>query len=458
MHPFVESLSRSIYFIVTLAFILFLIRVSNKRRNLFIVRIIASVIVSISTSSLIGWGFLELTKLAGEGINGILVANFLSIAFFLICAFFAVASLKACFEISTRKSIFLVAICCTIEHMSRNVNAIIRYFVPSEAFRFMYTNRFVYTLCDLLFAILFSFLLYFFLFRKQMNKFNYDETLKDNRYLVVAFVNIFVCIFVSSFTSFVLEGTANRFTVLVICPIYAILCCFLGLYLQINIMTSNQLQNEKKTLDILIKREGQKNAVFSESIETLQIEIHDLKKKINRLEEMNGDSIDKIPIIKDFNVIIDKYSNFVKTGNVAIDSILVSKYILSIKEEVDFTYFVDGKLLDFMDSDDLIALFDNLLSNAFEAATNEKKENRLIHLQVKNEKQMTMVVVRNYSSIEPKFKEGMPVTSKDKTYHGYGVKSVKRIVEKYNGEVNFSYNNNFFMCRIIFPYSLGEEK
>ena len=111
-----------------------------------------------------------------------------------------------------------------------------------------------------------------------------------------------------------------------------------------------------------------------------------------------------------------------------------------------------------MDSDDLIALFDNLLSNAFEAATNEKKENRLIHLQVKNEKQMTMVVVRNYSSIEPKFKEGMPVTSKDKTYHGYGVKSVKRIVEKYNGEVNFSYNNNFFMCRIIFPYSLGEEK
>ena len=457
MHPFVESLSRSIYFIVTLVFILLLIRISNKKRKLFAIRIIFSIAISISTASLIRWGFLELTKLVDEGIGRTLTANLFNIAFFLICAFFAIAALIFCFEMSIRKSIFLVAICCTIEHMSRNVSALIKYFVPREALSLMFVNRFVYTLSDLLFAMLFAFLLYFFLFRKQLDKFNYDETLKDNRYLIVSFVNIFVCIFVSSFTSFVLEGTANSFTVLVICPIYAILCCFLGLYLQINIMTSSQLQNEKKTLDILIKRESQKNVSFAENIEALQIEIHDLKKKINRLEEMSGDSIDKLPIIEDFNAIIDKYSNFVRTGNVAIDGILANKYLLSIKEEVDFTYFVDGKLLAFMDSDDLVSLFDNLLTNAFEAATLEAKENRLIHLQVKNEKQMTMIVVRNYSSVEPKFQEGLPITSKDKTYHGYGVKSVKRIVEKYYGEVHFTYNNNFFTCRILLPYSPDEE-
>ena len=455
-HPFVESLFRSIYFIVTLVFILLLIKVRNKKRKLFIVRIISTIVISIPTASLIRWGFLELTKLIDNEMWGTLVANLFNIAFFLICVLFSVYSLKVCFEISMRKAIFLVSICCTIEHMSRNITTIIRYFVSQEVFKFMYLSSVTYTLFDIGFAFLFAFLLYFFLFRKQMDKFNYDETLRDNRYIIVAFVNIFVCIFVSSFTSFVLEGTANGFTVFVICPIYAILCCFLGLYLQINIMTSNRLENEKKTLDILIKRESQKNATFTTTMETLQIEIHDLKKKLNRLEEMNADSIDKLPIIEDFNAIIEKYSSFVKTGNPVIDNLLASKYLLAIKEEVDFTYLVDGELLNFMDSDDLTALFDNLLSNAFEAVVNETKDNRVIHLQVKTEKQMTMILIRNYSSIQPKFEQGTPVTYKDRTYHGYGIKSVKRIVEKYFGEVHFNYNNNFFTCRIIFPCSPEE--
>ena len=71
---------------------------------------------------------------------------------------------------------------------------------------------------------------------------------------------------------------------------------------------------------------------------------------------------------------------------------------------------------------------------------------------------MVMIVIRNYSSNSPHFEGGTPITSKNKKYHGYGIKSIKRIVRKDNGEVKFGYNNNFFVSRIIFPESLKQDE
>ena len=180
--------------------------------------------------------------------------------------------------------------------------------------------------------------------------------------------------------------------------------------------------------------------------------------KISRLEQSGGSKVEASTILKDFNEAIDKYNNFAKTGNPAIDSLLSNYNITAIKEEIDFTYFVDGQLLGFMEPNNIVALFDNLLSNAFEAALGEEKQNRVIHLQIANEKQMVMIVVRNYSSHSPLFEGGTPITSKNKKYHGYGIKSIKRIVKKYSGEVKFGYNNNFFVSRIIFPEQLKQDK
>ena len=453
-HPYVESLMRALYFLITLTFILVLINPRSKHRSFFIPKIIVCPLLSVAVAALCRWGFLSIVAHAG---NNALLSNVFNILFFLICASFAFLSLLFIFEISPRKALFLVSVCCLIEHLTRNISAIIKFAFPNLS-RLMFTfGYYFYMLFDLLIALALSFLFWFLVIRKQMKRFNYDETLKDNRFIIVCAINLFVCVAVSSFTSFTIEGTANDFTVLVICPIYAILCCFLGLYLQVNVISKSKLESEKKTLDVLIERESQKNMLFSKNMDALQIEIHDLKKRLQRLEQSGGSKEEASTILKDFNEAIDKYNIFTKTGNPAIDSLLSNYNISAIKEEIDFTYFVDGKLLDFMEPNNVIALFDNLLSNAFEAVLEEEKQNRIIHLQITNEKQMVMIVIRNYSSNSPHFEGGTPITSKNKKYHGYGIKSIKRIVRKYNGEVKFGYNNNFFISRIIFPESLKQD-
>jgi sensor histidine kinase regulating citrate/malate metabolism len=49
--------------------------------------------------------------------------------------------------------------------------------------------------------------------------------------------------------------------------------------------------------------------------------------------------------------------------------------------------------------------------------------------------------------------DGLPVTTKtDKENHGYGLKSIKNIVELNDGVLGFSVNDDVFEIKIIFPY------
>lgn len=61
------------------------------------------------------------------------------------------------------------------------------------------------------------------------------------------------------------------------------------------------------------------------------------------------------------------------------------------------------------------------------------------------------VDIDNYSEEKTEFKNGMPVTSKsDDKYHGFGVKSIRYITEKYGGAFSVSQENNTFMLHLLF--------
>lgn len=45
----------------------------------------------------------------------------------------------------------------------------------------------------------------------------------------------------------------------------------------------------------------------------------------------------------------------------------------------------------------------------------------------------------------------MPVTEKDSNFHGFGMKSMKMIVEKYGGEIGVTVSDDIFGLEIILP-------
>ena len=105
-----------------------------------------------------------------------------------------------------------------------------------------------------------------------------------------------------------------------------------------------------------------------------------------------------------------------------------------------------------MEETDLYSLFGNIVDNAIEAVSDPGVEEKLISLTVKRSDGLVSVNVHNYYCGKLDFENGLPLTTKkNKSYHGYGMKSIKRVVEKYGGELSVSGKGGIFNLNIVFP-------
>ena len=147
------------------------------------------------------------------------------------------------------------------------------------------------------------------------------------------------------------------------------------------------------------------------------------------------------------------YDAIAKTGYGGIDILLTEKSLLCEKRDIVFTYMIDGEKLKFMDEVDLYILLGNALDNAIEAVTDIEKEHRIIALSVVSRSNMTMISLENYCKTPPQIVDGLPkTTKKDSANHGFGIKSIISIAEKYGGTVQFSAENEKFVLNILFSF------
>ena len=119
----------------------------------------------------------------------------------------------------------------------------------------------------------------------------------------------------------------------------------------------------------------------------------------------------------------------------------------------------DGSKIAFMEIDDLYSLFGNALTNAIEATSKlEDEEARMITLIIKGDESHTIVHLENTFSQNIKIVDGMPTTDKnDANAHGFGVKSMKNIVEKYKGTMTITLKDNLFLLDFLF-YNVNQKQ
>ena len=123
--------------------------------------------------------------------------------------------------------------------------------------------------------------------------------------------------------------------------------------------------------------------------------------------------------------------------------------------DINFLCDVRSDGVSFMDAISITALFGNLLSNAVEAA--EKSSGKMIELSVtKNvERNNVLISLINSCDIAPmKDAHGNLTTHKDRTKgHGYGTKSIDRVVAKFDGRLEMRYDEitHEFHSIIHFP-------
>ena len=112
----------------------------------------------------------------------------------------------------------------------------------------------------------------------------------------------------------------------------------------------------------------------------------------------------------------------------------------------------DGAKLDFLKPTDLSILIGNALDNAIESVEKiSDPDKRLIHVSVNRQKCFLRIRVENCYEGDIRFVGGLPSTRKDARYHGYGMKSIRSVVEKYNGSMTVKAEDGWFELRLLFP-------
>lgn len=136
------------------------------------------------------------------------------------------------------------------------------------------------------------------------------------------------------------------------------------------------------------------------------------------------------------------------TNNEVVDAILNSKINMCHKKDIKIDYIIEKDCVQ-IDHKDAGILLANLLDNAIEAE-DKLKDNRNIKCTMNHYKKYLKIVIEN--QIEESILESNPklkTTKANKKNHGYGVRTVKRIVEKYNGMINLSEENNVFKVEVL---------
>ena len=141
----------------------------------------------------------------------------------------------------------------------------------------------------------------------------------------------------------------------------------------------------------------------------------------------------------------------VYTGIKILDFILEQKRVVAQKSGI--RYEIDTMLLTGIPTteQETCALFGNLLDNAIEACCLVKTEEKWIKIQIQQINQLLSIELLNTFEIPCIRKQGVFETIKEeRSVHGYGIKSMRRIVDKYQGIITYEEKEKIFTTKITF--------
>lgn len=235
----------------------------------------------------------------------------------------------------------------------------------------------------------------------------------------------------------------------------AMFICYdvITLVMLLGIYDRNKLRRENAILNSLRASQEKQYEFDKRTMEMVSIKCHDLKHQIIALRSMDESEREKV--INELEDTVVNFYSIVKTGCKPLDVILSNKYLLCEKYGISFTWMAEGEKLAFMDTIDIYSLFGNALDNAIMAETKiVEQDERFINIVVKERGKFLFIGVENYCKKELEFRNGLPVTTKkDAENHGFGLISIKRIVEKYGGVMSVECADKIFSLNITIPLS-----
>lgn len=399
--------------------------VKAPRRQKFAVRIIISAAAYCALPFLIPDSYFNRWLRVGDWFTFGFLAM-LALAYFL---------LRFCFALSPKETLFYVCTAHTIQHIIHCLSC------AAECALRLDSNTAQWT--QLAAAVLITAGCVFFLRRQLADSGGID--LKNTGLLGFAVFSTVLIYFISFWTTAAETETVGVY-------LFDMFCCILLLIILFDMFKERRMQKENSIMLHLLQQEQHHHEMAAANVEVINRKCHDLKHQISALRQMENPE-EKEESIQELERAVLIYDHFAKTGNQSLDLLLAEKWLVCEERRIKLQYMIDGARLSFLKTEDLYSLFGNAIDNAIESVTQiANPEQRIINLRAAPRANCLVIRVDNPCPEPIRFSEGLPVTTKaDRDYHGYGMRSMRYITEKYGGTLTAQYRDGLFVLSLLFP-------
>lgn len=305
--------------------------------------------------------------------------------------------------------------------------------------------------------------------------------------LLTAVCKIVIILFLEKITDYFKEHTRYLYpcilgmlSVLMICILYMIrtfadtsylpaaliivILLFVAIALCVGLLHDNiKIQSERLRLDFL-ERQNQDQVAHYTALYNRNNETHRLRHDLHNFL-ISAQTLIELGNIEKLKEHIEKQREAIRpqkltdTGNPLLDAVLSVKQYES--PEIDFQIRLPRLHCDHIDPMDIAMLLASALDNAVEGCMNYPKP--YIYIRIEQKGSIIILDIKNPTHNKPKARLGQLISTKSEPEkHGYGILSMRRIVEIYNGNLTWDIENGVFTLRILMqdipPISLGTDK
>lgn len=151
------------------------------------------------------------------------------------------------------------------------------------------------------------------------------------------------------------------------------------------------------------------------------------------------------------SVLIPGYIQGVDVNHPILNVVLNQKYRLARSRNISVLFYVNDLSDLWLEEQDAVSLLANLLDNAIEACEKQEDE-RKIWIKLVMEKRQFVLSIRN-TVFEPVIIENneIPTSKEDQGKHGFGLRNVRMILDKYEGMGMMNYEEGCFSYTAVMP-------
>lgn len=296
----------------------------------------------------------------------------------------------------------------------------------------------------------------FYLTRFMIKRTKKDSTysLKWNEWFVLLIIPV-ISIFTMSFVSLIIINIEEQLSpmqhIFSILSILGILMTNSLVYvLYVNMHKDHAKQLEYSILQQAFKSQEksvEETKILYQSVRSIR---HDLKQHFQVALTMlhSGKINEAVDYMEKYNdTVLDGISNKVFCDNDVVNYIINSKSKICSDRHIKIYIYIANEIPEFSDLD-LCVLLGNALDNAIEGVSGEG--NNEIYLELRNVDNFFMISVKNTiinSVLE--YNPNLISTKNEKEVHGLGILSMKEVVQKYNGSIEFYESDNKFCCDML---------